>query len=217
MEKENDMYDKKALLLSFYVKIKTMTNLLTIRNFHFFIYSYIIPLFIEVLCQDANSSSFENSAPVFASIYLTFFNFYWLYLLGTNLNKKNHPKRFLEIRKFKNALIFTYSYFLMLQISLLYIFIVLEESDKLILIAAIICAIIPFFSYLYCVSFIVKSINEINYPVNTQAGNLKLNFLSFLYLPIGIWIIQPQINRIFNSSMPSLGTILMKIIKYLKK
>jgi hypothetical protein len=105
----------------------------------------------------------------------------------------------------------------MLQISLLYIFIVLEESDKLILIAAIICAIIPFFSYLYCVSFIVKSINEINYPVNTQAGNLKLNFLSFLYLPIGIWIIQPQINRIFNSSMPSLGTILMKIIKYLKK
>jgi cell division protein FtsW (lipid II flippase) len=54
------------------------------------------------------------------------------------------------------------------------------------------------FSFFYCVYFIAKSIRNLETERNIKTSSLFLDFILIWILPIGIWIIQPRVNRILS-------------------
>ena len=53
-----------------------------------------------------------------------------------------------------------------------------------------------FFAYLYCLAFPVKLLNSIETGKEASSGQYIGDFFLVLFLPIGIWFLQPRINKI---------------------
>lgn len=53
-----------------------------------------------------------------------------------------------------------------------------------------------FFAYLYCLAFPMKLLNSIETGKEASLGEYIGDFFLVLFLPIGIWFLQPRINKI---------------------
>jgi hypothetical protein len=178
-----------------------MNKLLIIKHWEFFICIIGLPYLIGCIFSvfsDSNNLGNENIAVSFLGLYELIFLCSWMYIVGINLHAKIPSSIFLNIRKFKTLLIFSFSYLLTLLIGLLFIELGNGTNSGLVDITAFILAIIPILCLLYCFYFIAKGLKIIENQEDVTFKDFFSNYLSMLYLPIGIWFIQPKINDIFK-------------------
>jgi hypothetical protein len=179
-----------------------MNKLLIIKHWEFFICIIGLPYLIGCLFSifsDSNNLGNENIVFSILWLYELILLCSWMYIVGINLHAKIPSSIFLNIRKFKALLIFSFSYFLTLLIGLLFIELIGNGTNSgLVDIIAFILAIIPFLCLLYCFYFIAKGLKIIENQEDVVFKDFVSNYLSMLYLPIGIWFIQPKINDIFK-------------------
>jgi hypothetical protein len=124
--------------------------------------------------------------------------FGWLYTLGANLNKRLPNKIKMNLILFK--------WFIVILIIYVVFYGMFISNFWLNKCTYSIASILPFqflamFCMLYCFYFVAKSLKtvELQRPVtfNDYAGEF---FLIMLFI-IGIWFIQPRINKIFESTL----------------
>ena len=123
----------------------------------------------------------------------------WFYTLGVNLNKRLPDQVKMNLTKFKWCIVIVVAYMIFYGAFVSYFWLNTDRAGNF-------ACILPFhflsmLCMLYCLYFVAKSLKivELKRP-DTQGSYIKELFL-FCLFPIGIWIIQPRINKIFESSL----------------
>jgi hypothetical protein len=172
-----------------------MISLLKFKHWQIFMLTFGI-LIIALLAQAVAMAYFEDLTltPRFVSLVAvaaTIFNCCWTYILGTKLNEK-HP-----VVKF-NQQSFTTSIILSSGISIFHN-VVLPELDAYNsrgFNGGLNIATLGF--GLYLDYWVAKLLRSVELDREARGSEFTGDFFSFLFLPIGVWWLQPRINKIFN-------------------
>jgi len=189
-----------------------MKFFLTLKHWQMFGLLVVIPLCIQaliIICfQKLFISNIKNIDPIFIIklgysllyIYGILLFFSWFYSLGTNLYSINLIPSSLKIKSFKILMHFIPIYFILF--ILLFLTITLFDFrvnnfllDKMIFIAPI--HFIAGISLIYCSHFVFKALNMVEKNRDVSGKEIFFDFLLLVIFPIGIWFIQPRINKIF--------------------
>lgn len=155
---------------------------------------------IYVIATDSPLFAF-STFPIFMLLYVSIF-FGWFWSIGVGLHKFLPEYHNLKIKKFKIFFFIPLIYITLLMVSMMYLGIFSEfpPPDDMIGISLVLIVPLHLFSIfcmfymLYFCSKTIKSI-ELNREVDFSdyAGEF---FLLWFYI-IGIWILQPKINKIY--------------------
>lgn len=127
------------------------------------------------------------------AISLVFANF-WKYAIGTRLHQRQH-----------------YNSFLLLIFRWVLYFSTLFDAARFVVFPAIgydegsfgqPVAIISIVGSIYCAFFNARMLNSVELQRDTSFKDLLGDFLAFIFYPIGVWWIQPRVNKIFNAGGP---------------
>ncbi len=180
-----------------------MTILLRMKHWQIFLILICLPIIlhlwiskVEIFNQNVNDLISTFDMPV---IFITTL-FFWLYTLASNLNNKLTSDFKLNIKKFIACLIVPLFYFLLL------FFFVLEMSEInyttsfiiLIFVIGVPLHLLSMFCIFYCFWFNAKLLSSVELQKEGALNEYIGYFFLFWFYPIGIWIIQPKINIIFN-------------------
>ena len=182
-----------------------MTKLLNLKHWQLFLLMVGLPTVLEfsLIGYIFSSQNFNAIFPGFLIMMILFLVPFigWFYSLGTNLFKRLPATAKMSLTRFK-IFIFVYAayiLFIMAFMGDIFVTVSLDGRPS----PAIFLFIIPLhlfsmFCIFYCLYFNAKALKtvELQRPVtfNDYAGEF---FLLWLF-PIGIWFLQPRINKLFS-------------------
>lgn len=184
-----------------------MNIFLRMKHWQLFLLMVGIPIIIEFIglgimftTRDPKSMFFVFPLIMFFSIII---NLGWFNALGINLTKKLPETVKMKLNKFKWFLYFPMIYMLILSVFILGILNGLSFGlipTPLLLLLILPIHLFSMFCLFYCLYYIAKTFKavELQRPVifNDYAGE----FFLLWFFPIGLWIIQPRINKLFAES-----------------
>lgn len=180
-----------------------MNQLLKIKHWQLFTLLFAVPFLFQmimmvIVVSSSNPTFFLSSFP-FLITYVLGLYFAWFYAIGVNLHKKLPKTVNLSLGRFKFFLFtpiiyavllfaFTFTTFSNMSVD--------TQIDPLIFLWIVPLHFFAVYCIFYCLYFVAKSLKsvELQRPVdfNDYAGEF---FLIWFY-PIGIWFIQPRINKL---------------------
>ena len=125
----------------------------------------------------------------------------WFYAVCVNLNQKLPDTVKMNLKKFK-WLFFTPIIGMFLFYTFVYVVLFENVSKGIELNLGIFALIIPLYLFsmcclFYCIYFNAKSFKAVELQHSVTFGDYVWEFLLFLFFPIGVWLLQPRINKIF--------------------
>ena len=136
--------------------------------------------------------------------------FGWFYTLGINLNKKLPDTVKMNLTTFKWFLFIPIAYITFFSIFMSGIFINLFEGGEPnpIAIASSFAIIFPLhlfsmFCIFYCLYFVAKSLKAVEWQRPVTFSDYAGEFFLIWFFPIGVWFIQPRINKMFDDTLQS--------------
>ncbi len=135
------------------------------------------------------------------TIFIIFAIFGWFYTLGTNLHEKlptsmpmNLPrfKMFLSIQVIYNLFMSTFIFSLTANGP------TVEQPNPLIVAIVFLIPLFSMFCIFYCIYFSAKTLKAVELQRLVTFNDFVGEFFLFWFFPIGIWIIQPRINKLFK-------------------
>ncbi|HLK28515.1 MAG TPA: hypothetical protein VKT28_08040, partial [Puia sp.] len=139
--------------------------------------------------------------PVLAIILLVIF-FGWFYMLGTKLAEKLPETVTVNLTKFKIFLFSPIAYIILLSIFMVSMFanlaITKEQPNPLIFLAILPLHLFFMFCIFYCMYFIAKCLRAVELQRPVTFSEFAGEFVLIWFFMIGVWIIQPRINKIFS-------------------
>jgi hypothetical protein len=130
----------------------------------------------------------------------------WFYSVVVNLNKKTPDTVMMNLTKFK-CLFFIpiICAFLGYILSYFFLFNFVSNGGQVNLAAfipiIIIFVLFQMFCSFYCIYFASKSLKTVELQRTVTFKDYVAEFFLFLFFPIGVWFIQPKINKIFNETL----------------
>ena len=127
----------------------------------------------------------------------------WFYAVGVFLKKKLPNTVKMDTSKFKFFFFTPLCYMLLFYCISLYLFHSVSNGNYQNLGIIIILIPLHFFSMLcllYCVYYLAKVLKAVEFQRPVTFSEYIVEFLLILFFPIGIWFIQPKINKIFNDN-----------------
>ncbi len=184
-----------------------MKLLLKLKHWQLFLLLMVIPILFQIGMFAAVFISNDplmmfRLFPIVMILFMGIF-FGWFYALGTNLHKKLPDTVHMNLRLFKIFLFIPVAYMSLFMVFMINMFsgIIGGEEPNV----AIFMLIFPLHLFsmcciFYCLYFNAKSLKavELQKPVtfNDYAGE----FFLIWFFPIGIWFLQPRINKLFEET-----------------
>lgn len=137
-----------------------------------------------------DTGSLLRSVLLIHAISLVFANF-WKYAIGTRLHQKQH-----------------YNSFLLLIFRWILYFITLFDAARFVVFPAIgyddgsfgqLVTIISLAGSIYCAYFNARMLNAVELQRDISFKDLLGDFFAFIFYPIGVWWLQPRVNKIFHA------------------
>lgn len=200
-----------------------MKVFLRMKHWQLFLLLFGIPFIFQVIGA-LSLSYFKNPAllfmvfPLILFLYMIAF-FTWFYTLGTNLNRKLPDTVQMSLKRFKIFLSIPFLYFLLICIFLFCLFRSLAEmaasgaSDPsafsaiqphwMIFVLVIPLHFFSIFCILYSLYFIAKSLKVAEGQRAVTFNDFAGEFFLIWFFPVGVWFIQPRINRLFSDDAGS--------------
>lgn len=185
-----------------------MKIFLKLKHWQLFGTLVVIPLIFQIILMDTVVPENENIMFVtyFPFLWISYIVilFGWLYTLGASLHKKLPTSVNINLTLFKVFIIIPVAYMLFLSIF------IYEIVVKIYLIPIlnpnILAIIIPLhlfsmFCIIYCLYFIAKALKSIEWQKPVTFSDFAGEFFLIWFFPIGIWFIQPRINKLFDTSI----------------
>ena len=129
----------------------------------------------------------------------------WFYTVCINLNKKLPDTVKMNLTKFKWIFFIPLTYLLLFW---LFVYFVLfrivsngVEPNRGILAVIIPLHLFSMACLLYCTYFAAKSLKAVELQRPVTFSDYVGEFFLFVFFPIGVWFIQPKINRIFDETL----------------
>ena len=184
-----------------------MINFLRLKHWQLFFLLVGIPLILSFISIGALITGMITVIfyvfPILVLVMGCFFG--WLYTVGANLYKILPQFVSMNFTRFKIFLIIPALYFVLTNI---FMFILVSkrlfahgEIPNLGFIGFIIpLHLFAMFCIFYCLYFIAKALKVVEWQKPVTFSDFAGDFLLIWFYPIGIWIIQPRINKIFGSN-----------------
>lgn len=182
-----------------------MTKLLTLKHWQLFGILVGLPMLYQFITIGSMFSSNDPTEmffffPIVMILVMVLF-FGWFYALGTNLHKKLPKTATMNLNKFKIFLFIPVVYILFICVFMFVLFSNTSIGGQPNL--AIFAVIIPLhlfsmFCVFYCLYFIAKALKTVEWQKTVTFSDFAGEFFLIWLFPIGLWIIQPRLNKIFD-------------------
>lgn len=125
--------------------------------------------------------------------------FLWFWSIGVGLHKRLPEDSSLNIKKFKIAFFIPLFYILFIIINgVLSNQSFFSDFLEIILVLTVIVHLLSMFCMFYLIYFCSKTIKSIELDKEALLSDYLSEFLLICFFVIGIWILQPRVNRILN-------------------
>ncbi|MBL7932692.1 MAG: hypothetical protein JNL60_12360 [Bacteroidia bacterium] len=185
-----------------------MAFLLRLKHWQLFVLLIGVPFILEILVMIivASTGSLMGmfiALPImmFAAV---FFFFGWFYTLGTRLYQKLPPTVTMKLGLFKFFLFFPSIYLVIFSCLMYLMFTNLEpggQPSPFIFVIIFPLHIFSMFCIFYCIYFNAKVLKAVELQRPVTFSDYAGEFFMIWMFPIGIWILQPRINKLFDSSL----------------
>ena len=184
-----------------------MNFLLRLKHWQLFLLLIGLPLIMDIILIVTMITA-ENPFPSMIFIFpivmiicMTIF-FGWFYALGTNLHKRLPGSVKMNLTRFKIFLFIPIAYILFICLFMIFVLnrtIADEEAPNVGLFGFIIpIHLFSMFCIFYCLYFNAKALKAVELQRPVTFGDFAGEFFLIWFYPIGIWIIQPRINNLFD-------------------
>jgi len=148
-----------------------------------------------VISSQGKTTTFSEYSPLVFLFIAVLFG--WFYTVGVNLIKKLPDTVKMNITKFKWLM-----FILIMYIFLFYAFVHFRiQPNTITLVIIILLHLFSMFCILYCIYFNAKALKTVELQQPVTFSDYAGEFFLLLFFPIGIWIIQPRINKIFDATL----------------
>lgn len=187
------------------------------KHWQIFILTFGIPMIFQFVAlvsifanfrilDKPNPEEMFNNIKFIPFLLLLFFGllFTWFWAVGTGLQKKIPENAKMKTNLFKVFLFIPIIYMLILGIALRYTVNGLFQVDaksNMVLILVLFCAIFllhlfSVFCILYCIYFVARTIKTAELQRTVTFSDFIPEFFMVWFSPVGIWVIQPRINKL---------------------
>lgn len=184
-----------------------MKLFLKLKHWQLFLVMTAIPLLFQIKIYDSINSINDTSELllyfVLMMVFFMFFLFVWLYTLAVNLYKILPENISMSITKFKIIFTIPVIYYILFFAYLL----ILDNYQPLvmnyfvpIMIFLLLGSIVALIGTLYSLYFIAKALISIELKKELTFSDFAGEFFLLWFFPIGVWIIQPRINKLFANN-----------------
>jgi hypothetical protein len=184
-----------------------MTKLLTIKHWQLFGLLMGLPMIFQFVIMGSimtsgNPTIMFAAFPIMMILFIGLF-FGWFYALGTNLHKKLPETATMNLTKFKIFLLIPVVYMLFLSIFMFGMFSNISTGGQPN--PAIFALIVPLhlfsmFCIFYCLYFNAKALKTVEWQRPVTFSDFAGEFFLIWFFPIGVWIIQPRLNKLFDTN-----------------
>jgi hypothetical protein len=184
-----------------------MKIFLTLKHWQLFILLVGVPFIAEILLIGSVIATRDAAIPFYffpVIMILSVVPFSaWFYSLGTNLFKRVPLTVKMSLTRFKIFLFFEVAYILFFTVFMTGLMSNMPLEGNLN--PAIFVLILPLhffamFCIFYCLYFNAKALKAIELKRPVTFGDYAGEFFLLWFFPIGIWILQPRINKLMNST-----------------
>lgn len=189
-----------------------MTKLLTIKHWQLFGLLIGIPMIFQFVIMGSvmtskNPTIMFAAFPIMMILFIGLF-FGWFYALGTNLHKKLPETATMNLTKFKIFLFIPVIYMLFLSVFMFCMFSNISTGGQPN--PAIFALIVPLhlfsmFCIFYCLYFNAKALKTVEWQKPVTFSDFAGEFFLIWFFPIGVWIIQPRINKLFDRTIDTVN------------
>jgi len=182
-----------------------MTKFLTLKHWQLFGLLMGLPLIFQVVAMGSIMTSrsptmFFVAFPIMMIFFIGLL-FSWFYALGTNLHKKLPATVTMNLTRYKIFLFIPVAYMLFLSMFMFGMFSNISSGGQPNL--AIFAGFVPLhlfsmFCIYYCLYFNAKALKTVESQKPVTFSDFAGEFFLIWFFPIGIWIIQPRINKLFD-------------------
>ena len=182
-----------------------MTKFLSLKHWQLFGLLFGIPMVFQIITigsviSNNDPTTFFYFFPIMMILVVGLF-FGWFYALGTNLHKKLPPTVTMNLTRFKIFLLIPLVYIVFISISMAGLFSDISNGGQPN--PAIFALIVPLhlfsmFCIFYCLYFNAKALKTVESRKSVTFSDFSGEFFLIWFYPIGIWIIQPRINKLFE-------------------
>jgi hypothetical protein len=194
-----------------------MTKLLTLKHWQLFALLIGIPIIFQIITIGSIISMRIPRLifPLFPVVMILFIGLFfgWFYALGTHLYKKLPATEKMNLTRFKVFLFIPVAYMTFLSIFIFGLFSNILSGIKPN--PGVFALIIPLhlfsmFCIFYCLYFNAKALKAVEWQRSVKFEDYIGEFFLIWFFPIGIWIIQPRINRLFETPTDDSGSLIIQ-------
>ena len=185
-----------------------MTKFLTLKHWQLFGLLMGLPMVFQFITIGSVILSNDPTTmfyffPIMMILFIGLF-FGWFYALGTNLHKKLPQTANMNLTHFKIFLLIPVVYMLLISVFMAGMFSNITSGGQPD--PAIFALIIPLHLFsmsciFYCLYFNAKALKTVEWQKPVTFSDFAGEFFLIWFFPIGIWIIQPRINQLFDTNI----------------
>jgi len=182
--------------------------LLNAKHWHLFILSFAIPFLLQIIMivrmmtkafanQDMLPSSLFSDSIVLLIIVMIFYAIHplWIWIVATGLQDKVPENIKLKVNKFKIFFIIPIAYFV-LYLTLFLPSLLNFQVEPIIFLIIMPLHLFAMFCMLYSIYFTAKTLKTAELQRIAHSSDYIGEFFLIWIFPIGVWFIQPRINKI---------------------
>ncbi len=175
-----------------------MKGLLHIKHWQLFLLTVGVPMLMQIVLVILAIAGFGSEVMMIilmliVAVYCPAIFFGWMYTTVTHLNHRLPDTVAMNLKRFEFFFFTPFVYVLVLSISLMSMQEVPPVAFLLIVPAHLFCM----FCMFYCLYFFAKSLKAVELQRDVTSSDYLDIFFLIWFFPIGLWMIQPRINRIF--------------------
>jgi hypothetical protein len=183
-----------------------MKKFLFLKHWQLFLLLVIAPIILQILLMGNLLTGTPQRIILVCSAIMTLFTgtyFGWLYTLGQNLHRKLPPDVFMNLARFRTFLIIPIVYIMVILVYLLQL--PYDNPTNIPVPPSILPLILPvhlfsMFCIIYSLYFVAKALKAVEKQAAVTSGDYIGEFILLWFFPLGIWLIQPRINKLFSAS-----------------
>jgi len=190
---------------------------LSAKHWQLFILLFGIPFILQIVMTQRMFSTFNNIQttgnlvePDFGNLFIITFVvsalymaiFYgWMWSIGVGLQSKISKHFKMKVGRFKAFLLFPVVYIALIILCMTFLFSNLENFNPSLIAVILPLHFFAIFCMFYCLYFIAKTIKTAEEQKELRFSDFAGEFFLMWFYPIGIWFLQPRINKIHASEL----------------
>jgi hypothetical protein len=182
-----------------------MSKLLTLKHWQLFLLIIGLPILLEIAVVGVIMTTQQPSNLLFVLpiiiVLVTCIFFGWFYILGTSLYKKLPSEESMNIGFFKFCIYFPVAYIVLISayiVALTTGYSVGNNSNPGLVLLILPIHLFSMFCIFYCLYFIAKALKTVEVQRTVSFSDFAGEFFMIWFFPIGVWIIQPRVNKLFG-------------------